>query len=97
MLLNHKMRAAAKLYRDFTGHRAVPIGTIKLPHFKTGLAIGRVTALTYITIREGVHLHYQHTFSESGRPLLVVSSDGKAALLIGGSWRFTKRGFVDPR
>ncbi len=88
-------RDAKKLYHDFTGHRVTWKKRVRVPAPRTGLAIGPVLGIMYETVRDGVREQYLHKFRPSSRPHLAISSDGKTALLLGGAWRFTDRGFVD--
>jgi len=57
-----------------------------------GLVIGLVDNITYSPTGDADS--YKHEFEQAGRPSLVVSFDGKEVYLIGGSFRFTDRGFI---
>lgn len=87
---------AAKLYRDFTGHKPVVIGKIRAPKMpKVMTRIGRVAFIGYDTVRDGVPEKYIHKFAKGDAPTLCVSPDGKTIFLIGGNYTFTERGIVD--
>lgn len=90
------IKQAAKLFEDFTGEPANDPVEIAIPEMpKTALAIGKVLGIMYETVRDGVKESYQHKFKSSSRPLMVVSSDGKQVLMLGGAYTFTDRGIVD--
>lgn len=86
---------AAKLYQDFTGHKATTARRVAVPHPTTGLAIGPLLAVAYETTRDGKRERYLHEFRRGARPLLAASHDGRSLQLLGGAYRFTERGIVD--
>lgn len=91
-----KIRKAAQLYEDFSGHEAEEIGTVKLSvNPEVAIAVGEIEAIMYNTVRDGVSERYIHKFRASARPLFCVSFDGKQLLLVGGEYDFTERGIVD--
>lgn len=94
--MNSRIRKAAQLYEDFSGHEAEEIGTVKISENpKVAIAVGEIEAIIYNTVRDGVKERYIHKFKASARPLFCVSFDGKQLLLVGGEYDFTERGIVD--
>ena len=55
------------------------------------LEVGTLLSLGYRSSGDGEA--YYHEF-ESKRPKVFVTSDGRQAFLIGGSYTFTERGFI---
>jgi hypothetical protein len=85
---------AKRLYKGFTGRSPRTLKQLAIPALPaTGLAIGRVFGIMYDVAATGER--FQHEFKGKSRPLLVVADDGKQVFLIGGSYTFTQRGFVD--
>lgn len=93
-----RIRAASKLYKEFSGHEAESAEMIDVPDLpEVGLAIGKCLGLLYETVRDGEREQYIHRFKKSARPLLVSSFDGRQLYLLGGAYRFTERGIVDDK
>lgn len=92
-----KVPARAKeLFESFTGHEANESIVMDIsPMPSTLVAIGEVLGIIYATRRDGNIEKYIHKFKAKARPLLGISPDGKSAHLIGGSFEFGERGFVD--
>ena len=90
-----KIKAAKKLYEDFTGHRAEHVDTVKLPRDSVAIIIGSCEAVAYKTVREGKTERYIHEFEGDAQPILAVSHDGKQLYILGGDYRFTDRGIED--
>lgn len=90
-----KIKKAAELYQDFTGHRPGHIDTIKLASKGVGFKIGQVDGIMYTTVRDGKTEKYIHEFRNKSRPLLASSFDGKQLYILGGGYKFTNRGIVD--
>lgn len=101
-----KVRDAARLYKDFSGHDGEVIAAFdtqreRVPGILTErgkhvlIAVGYLDGLMYETVRDGKTEKYVHEFKQHARPLLAVSHDGRSAYILGGEWRFTDRGFVD--
>lgn len=89
-------KAAADLFRRFTGHRAEPVEVVSVPPLPKVVAImGELDGVLYTTVRDGRREKYIHTFRAKDRPLLGVSPDGKQLLIVGGDYDFTERGIVD--
>jgi len=88
-----EIKKAIALFRGFTGHAPAEPKLVKIKPFKLGLAIGRVAGVIYTVDATGERM--RHEFKVGSRPHLIVSNDGKTALICGGRFRFTKRGFVD--
>ena len=87
---------AKELFESFTGHEANESIVIDIsPMPSTLVAIGEVLGIIYQTRRDGNLEKYIHQFKARARPLLGISPDGKSAHLIGGSFEFGERGFVD--
>jgi hypothetical protein len=95
--MKRKIKQAAKLIADFSGHKARELGRFPFPNNPgVAIAIGNVLGISYETKRDGVVEKYYHRFTRKhSRPLLVSSHDGKQLFLIGGSYNFTERGIVD--
>lgn len=90
--------AAKKLYKDFSGHTPDKVVEVDLPPVpKEGLQIGFVTAIVYLTKRDGRDEQYIHRFAKNARPLLAVTHDGRQLLLLGGAYNFTARGIEDKK
>lgn len=87
---------AKELFENFTGHEASESIVIEVPDAPSTLvAIGEVLGIIYATRRDNKIEKYIHKFKAKARPLLGISPDGKQAHLIGGSFEFGERGFVD--
>lgn len=56
---------------------------------------GHVTSVDYRTTHGRKLTLYRHDFTQGSRPLLCVSPDGRQLWLLGGRYRFTRRGIVD--
>jgi len=93
--LTESRHMAARLYEDFTGHRATRFTKELLPDHDAYLQVGKVDAILYTTNRSGKVEHYKHDFRRESRPLLIASPDGKELRMIRGSFVFTNRGIVD--
>jgi hypothetical protein len=91
-----QIRDAAKLYSDFTGHKANESVTIDKPIIPdVALVVGDIDGVMYTTVRDGKTEKYIHEFKKKCRPLFCVSHDGKQIFMLGGSYDFTERGIVD--
>jgi hypothetical protein len=94
--MQSRIRKAAQLYEDFSGHDAEIVGKVKISdNPKVAIAVGEIEAIMYNTVRDGKKERYIHKFRASARPLFCVSFDGKQLLLVGGEYDFTERGIVD--
>lgn len=61
-----------------------------------GLAItGRVSAIEYDCVRDGQRIHARHAFAPGSRPAMGVGTGRGQVFLLGTSFKFTDRGFVD--
>lgn len=89
------VRKAASLYERFSGHDAEVIGKVDIPTPKALVAVGELDGVLYTTVRDGVREKYIHKFAASDKPVLAVSPDGRAIIVLGGRFRFTERGIVD--
>ena len=92
-----RIAQAAKLYENFTGHRAKRIDTVSVPGDDVGIVIGKCSGIMYETVRDGKKEHYIHEFSKNSRPVFAVSFDGKRLYLLAGAYKFTERGIVDKK
>lgn len=89
------IHAAIRLYRNFREVEPKRLTTVDLDIPDAVAVIGHVEAIKYRTTHGGKTELYEHPFQEGSRPLLVVSSDGRQLLLLGGRYKFTSRGIVD--
>ena len=92
---NAKVKAALKLFEDFTGHDATVEGHFDLPHDDVLTIIGECEAIAYNATRDGETHSYQHEFAKASRPVLAVSHDGSRLYLLAGAYKFTHRGIED--
>lgn len=92
---NKRVKAAIKLFQDFTGHDPEYVDTVSLPVDSVAMAIGHCTGIMYETVRDGKKEHYLHKFKKGCRPVLASSSDGTQLYLLAGAYTFTERGIVD--
>lgn len=91
-----RVKAALKLFEDFTGHEARVEGYAEVPDVDdTMVVVGTINAIAYTATREGETHTYEHQFSDASAPSLAVSHDGKRLYILGGSYRFTHRGIED--
>jgi hypothetical protein len=90
-----RVRQAAKLFEDFTGHKAESIHSANIPEDDVLLIVGECDAIAYTATRDGETNSYQHEFKPSARPVLCVSHDGQRLYLLAGAYRFTERGIED--
>lgn len=89
-------RLASKLYEEFSGHDAEVVGSLPYPKTaKTYITLGKVSAIEYDTVRDGVREYYRHDFAHHASPTLLCVKDGKQLHFIGGAYDFTERGIVD--
>jgi len=62
------VRKAAALYTDFTGHEDVELTKINVPTLPEAVvAFGKVDAIMYSTVRDGIAEKYIHKFKASSR------------------------------
>lgn len=86
---------AKELYREFTGMEPDSIEEVDIPDYDAAICVGTVDGIMYTTIRDEVTESYVHEFDEHARPLLCVTHDGQAMVILGGGFTFTDAGFVD--
>lgn len=89
-----EVNAAAKLFRRFqyrqpTGDEIVQVGGLLKP--VVALAVGTAVSIGYKALGDGKD--YYHEF-EGTRPKLYVNAAGDQIYFLGGSYRFTERGFI---
>lgn len=90
------IKKGAKLYEDFSGHKAEIVGKVNKPKIPDVLVqVGMIDFIGYTTVRDGRKEEYVHKFKGSAKPLFCVSPDGKHIFLIEGRYDFTERGIVD--
>jgi hypothetical protein len=92
---NQKVKKAAQLFEDFTGHKPGHVDELRLKTHDVALKIGQVDGILYTTIRDGKTERYIHRFKKKSRPLLAASYDGQQLYILGGEYAFTDRGIVD--
>jgi hypothetical protein len=90
-----KLRMAAKLFEDFTGHDANEVIDLKVNAIDVGIPFGVCDGILYTTVRDGKTEKYIHNFKKSSRPTLIANYDGKKLAIVGGNFRFTERGIED--
>lgn len=80
-------RAAARLYRAFTGHAPVNAVDASVPGagFSTGFIVGNVLGLDLHT-NDDLPLGHLKFSPASNRPALAISSSGAKCAFIGGDW-----------
>lgn len=94
---HRKIKAAVKLYEDFSGHRPRFIERVSLPIPEVLMLVGECDGVLYSCVRDGKPEKYIHRFNKSARPLLTSNETGTQLYLIGGQYSFTSRGIVDRR
>ena len=57
--------------------------------------VGHIRAIEYDCVRDGRTIEARHPFAPGTRPLLAVGSRRGEVFLLGTSYKFTDRGFVD--
>jgi len=92
-----QVERAVKLYRDFTGEEPETFEEMDMPNYDTVICVGTVDGILYTTRRDHKTESYIHEFEENARPLLCVTHDGQAMVILGGGFTFTEAGFVDDR
>lgn len=93
-----KIRKAAELYANFTGHDKINVRKMHVPDQpQVVVEIGKIDFIGYTTVRDGKTERYKHDFKSSARPQFAVSIDGKQIFLLGGAFIFGDRGIVDER
>lgn len=95
MATDPRVKAALKLFEDFTGHAGEVMGTHTIPDDDTLVVVGECDAIAYTATRDGETHSYQHEFRKSSRPVLAVSHDGLRLYLLAGAFKFTDRGIED--
>lgn len=85
-----EIQRAARRFADF--HGIEPHSVEAEPLAQTYFHVGDVLSISYEIVEKGKIVAYNHDFEQPAA--LAVSFDGKTALLSGGTWRFTARGFV---
>jgi hypothetical protein len=93
--MRRALAKAKKLYRDFTGMEPDSIEEVTVPDVDAAVCVGTMDFLGYTTVRDGVTESYIHEFDAHARPLLCVTHDGQAMVILGGGFTFGEAGFVD--
>lgn len=92
---NQRIKLAAELFEDFTGHDPEYIDTIDLPIHDVGLIVGECLGIMYETVRDGKREQYVHKFKKKARPVLAASFDGSQLYVLAGAYTFTPAGITD--
>lgn len=92
------MRAARKRYRELNwGHREpVVIDGMRVAVIESGdhlVALGRLVAVTYQSDKGGETEHWVHDFRDE-LPILAEHQPSGDLVIVGGSYRVTRRGIV---
>lgn len=82
-------QAARAIARLFEHPKVVNI-SVKKP--VRSMAVGDVDRIAYYV--KGAGKPMMHQFSRRNRPRLYVSANGRQAFLVGGGYKFTRRGFI---
>lgn len=90
-----RIKQAAKLFEDFTGHEADEVIEIEVPDHDTHALVGEVEAIAYNTTRDDKRDSYIHEFKKFARPLLSASHDGRSLYILDGGYKFTDHGIED--
>ena len=93
--MTRALAKAKKLYREFTGMEPDSIEEVTVPDVSAAVCVGTMDGILYTTERDGEVESYIHEFDEHARPLLCVTHDGQAMVILGGGFQFTEAGFVD--
>lgn len=96
--LDSEARRAALRYERFTGHDVNHAEALEVPWLKRNTAvtvIGKLDAVLYTTVRDGVVERYKHDFAAVDAPLLCVDASGRQLFVMGGAYDFTEKGIVD--
>jgi hypothetical protein len=85
---------AIALYQRFFRRRPTQseLVTVRQPRALDGIVIGRIERIIYVPT--GKRQGHIHKFKPGNEPKLFISDDGAQFLPIGGSYKFTSRGFV---
>jgi hypothetical protein len=90
------VRRGAKLYEDFSGHKARIVGKLKKPKIPDVLVnVGLVDFIGYTTVQDGRKEKYIHKFKPRAKPLFCVTPNGDYIYLLEGKYEFTEQGIVD--
>lgn len=86
---------AARLFARFHGREVQPGEIVAIDSAPaTALEIGQLAGIIYVAKGDGKK--YIHQF-KTRRPVLYASADGSQVYIVAGRYRFTDRGFVDPK
>lgn len=92
---SREVENAARLFEEFTGHRAEIGEKVRVRVPSVGVVVGELDGVLYTTVRDGKRERYVHQFRKRSRPMLVAGHDGASLHVVGGRYRFTDRGIVD--
>lgn len=70
---------------------------VEIPEYEAAICVGTVDGIMYTTERDENVESYIHEFKEHARPLLCVTHDGQAIVILGGGFTFTDAGFEDDK
>lgn len=86
---------AIQLFQRFRAQDPKFVDEIDVTFHREMLAVGKVVAVEYDTVRSGKNERYRHEFTGKSRPTLAASFDGAQLYFVGGAYDFTDRGIVD--
>lgn len=88
------MSNGVKLFRAFQGRDPIgkELSILDCEKARAIVQVGVLDGVIYTAL--GDRQRYIHQFTKSHRPLLYVTADGAQAIILGGGYRFTERGFV---
>lgn len=86
---------AIQLFQRFRAQDPKFVDEIDVTFHREMLAVGKVVAVEYDTVRSGKSERYRHEFTGKSRPTLTASFDGSQLYFVGGAYDFTDRGIVD--
>lgn len=90
------IKRGAKLYEDFSGHKAEIVGRLKKPKIPDVLVnVGIIDFIGYTTVQDGREEKFIHKFKVHAKPLFCVTPDGEHIFLLEGRYEFTEQGIVD--
>jgi hypothetical protein len=93
--VSKQLRQGVRLYQSFREKKPKLLGRFKVPTPKVAASMGYLDRIFYTTTHGGKVQPYDHKFAKGSRPLLCVSPDGKQLILLGGRFRWDRRGIVD--
>lgn len=83
---------AARRFADFHGFDAREVEFLNRALPEVFFCLGEAVSIAYRVVEGRKYVYYNHEFETPAA--LAISFDGKSALMPGGAWRFTDRGFI---